>query len=76
MQLIFPNPDVIADGNKVEATKAKLIINKDLKQEIQWTVSVEKWQGKQITNRWDDEKAKPERCFTLLTSWKNAPTHT
>ena len=35
-----------------------------------------KWQGKLIKNRWDNEKAKPEKCFTWLTLWKNAPTHT
>ena len=63
LQLIFPNPAVIADGNKVEATKAKLIINKARQQKMQSTVSLEKWQGKLIKNRWDDEKAKPEKCF-------------
>ena len=39
-QLTFPNPVVSADGNKSEATKAKLVINKARQQEIQSTVSV------------------------------------
>ena len=39
-------------------------------QEIQSTVSEERWQGKLIKNRWDDEEVK------LNSLWKNAPTHT
>ena len=37
---------------------------------IQSTVSEERWQGKLIKNRWDDEEVK------LKSLWKNAPTHT
>ena len=74
--LNFPNPVAVADGKEVEAKRVKQAIYKARQQEIQSTVSEERWQGKLIKNRWDDEKVKPEECFAWLSSWKNAPTHT
>ena len=74
--LNFPNPVAVADGKEVEAKKVKQAIYKARQQEIQSTVSEERWQGKLIKNRWDDEKVKLEECFAWLSSWKNAPTHT
>ena len=68
--LNFPNPTAVADGKEVEAKKVKQAIYKARQQEIQSTVSEERWQGKLIKNRWDDEKVK------LNSLWKNAPTHT
>ena len=75
MWLNFPNPVAVADGEEVEAKKVKQTIYKALQQEIQPTVSEERWQGKLIENRWDDEKVKLEESFACLSSWKNAPTH-
>ena len=74
--LNFPNPVAVADGKEVEAKKVKQAIYKARQQETQSTVSEERWQGKLIKNRWDDEKVKLEECFAWLSSWKNAPTHT
>ena len=74
--LNFPNPVAVADGKEVEAKKVEQAIYKARQQEIQSTVSEERWQGKLIKNRWDDEKVKLEECFAWLSSWKNAPTHT
>ena len=74
--LNVPNPTAVADGKEVEAKKVKQAIYKARQQEIQSTVSEERWQGKLIKNRWDDEKVKLEECFAWLSSWKNAPTHT
>ena len=74
--LNFPNLVAVADGKEVEAKKVKQAIYKARQQEIQSTVSEERWQGKLIKNRWDDEKVKLEECFAWLSSWKNAPTHT
>ena len=74
--LNFPSPAAVADGKEVEAKKVKQAIYKARQQEIQSTVSEERWQGKLIKNRWDDEKVKLEECFAWLSSWKNAPTHT
>ena len=68
--LNFPNPVAVADGKEVEAKKVKQAIYKARQQEIQSTVSEERWQGKLIKNRWDDEEVK------LNSLWKNAPTHT
>ena len=72
--LNFPNPVAVADGKEVEAKKGKQAIYKVRQQEIQSTVSEERWKGKLIKNRWEDEKVKLEECFALLSSWKNAPT--
>ena len=54
MWLNFPNPVAVADGKEVEAKKVKQAIYKARQQEIQSTVSEERWQGKLIKNRWDD----------------------
>ena len=74
--LNFPNSVAFAEGKEVEAKKLKQAIYKARQQETQSTVSEERWQGKLIKNRWDDEKVKLEECFAWLSSWKNAPTHT
>ena len=66
----------VADGKEIEAMKVKQAIYKARQQEIQSTVSEERWQGKLIKNRWDNEKVKLEECFAWLASWKNVPTHT
>ena len=76
MWLNFPNPVSVADGKEVEAKKVKQAICKARQQETQSTVSEERWHGKLIKNRWDDEKIKLEEWFASLSSWKNAPTHT
>ena len=74
--LNFPNPVAVADGKEVEAKKLKQAIYKARQQETQSTASEERWQGKLIKNRWDDEKVNLKECFAWLSSWKNAPTHT
>ena len=35
----------------------------------------EKWQGKFLKQRWDDENLDND-CFQWMTEWKTAPTHT
>ena len=72
--LNFPNPVAFADGKEVEAKKVKQAICKPRQQAIQSTVSKERWQGKLIKKRWDDERVKLEECFAWLSSWKNAPS--
>ena len=66
--LNFPNPVAVADGKEVETKKVKQAIDKAHQQDIQSTVSEERWQGKLIKNRWDDEKVKLEECFVWLSS--------
>ena len=61
--LNFPNPLAVTNDKEVEAKKVKQAIYKAHQQEIQSTVSEERWQGKLIKNRWDDEKVKLEECF-------------
>ena len=76
MWLDFPTPVAVAYGKEVEAKKVKQVIYKAHHQEIQSTVSEERWQGKLIKNRWDDEKVNLKKCFAWLSSWKNASMHT
>ena len=71
--LNFPNPVAVADGKEVEAKKVKQAIYKARQQETQSTVSEERWQGKLIKNRWDDEKVKLKECFAWLSSWTECP---
>ncbi|CAH3157142.1 unnamed protein product, partial [Porites evermanni] len=61
---------------KVDAKNVKQAIYEPRQHEIQSTVSEERWQGKLINNRWDNEKVKLEEYFVWLFSWKNAPKHT
>ena len=70
--LNFPNPVAVADGKEVEAKKVKQAICKARQQGTQSTVSEERWQGKLIKKRWDDEKVRLDECFAWLSSWKNA----
>ena len=74
--LNFPNPVAFADDKEFEAKKVMQAIYKARQREIQAKVAEERWQGKLIKNRWDDEKVKLEECFAWLSSRKNAPTHT
>ena len=53
--LNFPNPTAVANGKEVEAKKVKQAIYKARQHDLA-TVSEERWQGKLIQNRWDDEK--------------------
>ena len=46
--LNVPNPAVVADSKEIEAKKVKQAIYKARRQEIQSTVSEERWQGKLI----------------------------
>ena len=48
MCINFPNPVAVADGKQVKAKKVKQAIYKARQQEIQSTVSEERWQGKLI----------------------------
>ena len=68
MWLDFPNPVAVADGKEGEAKKIKQAIYKARQQETQSTVSEERWQGKLIKNRWDDEKVNLKECFAWLSS--------
>ena len=68
MWLNFPNPLAVTNDKEVEAKKVKQAIYKAHQQEIQSTVSEERWQGKLIKNRWDDEKVKLEEWFAWLSS--------
>ena len=67
--LNFPNLVAVADGKEVEAKKVKQAIYKVRQHDIQSTVPEERWQGKLIKNRWDDEKVKLEECFAWLSIW-------
>ena len=65
-----------SDTLHVQETKWKVTqaICKPRQQAIQSTVSKERWQGKLIKKRWDDERVKLEECFAWLSSWKNVPS--
>ena len=69
LRLNLPNLTAVADGKEVEAKKVKQAIDKARQHDIQSTVSEERWQGKLIKIRWDDEKVKLEECFAWLSIW-------
>jgi len=47
----------------------KFIVNGTRKQEIQLTVSDERWQGKLIKKRWNDDKVKLDKSFAKVEPW-------
>ena len=61
LQLSFPYP-VVLMVLKLRLAERKV----DYQQGHANQLYLEKWQGKLIKNRWDDEKAKPEKCFIYL----------
>ena len=66
---------VTDDGKEVNGKKVKGCIAKARQEEVRAKVKEEKWQGKMISNRWEDVHIEQGDCFAWLSCWKAAPTH-
>ena len=76
LKLEHPEPTCITnDGKEVKGKKVKGCIAKARQEEVQAKVKEEKWQGKMICNRWEDEQLDQGDCVAWLCCWKAAPTH-
>ena len=73
--LNLPNPTAVTNGKEVKAMKVKQAIYKAHQHKIHSVVSEERWQGKLIKNRWDNEKVKLKECFAWLILHGRMPQH-
>ena len=77
LQLDYPEPALIKeDGELITGPKVKACLDTVRQRQYQEKVEQEKWQGKLMKNRWDDNNLDREGCFAWLHHWKPAPTHT
>ena len=53
-----------------------IIIITDNRQQFEDKIHGEKWQGKYLTNRWNDDNLNVQGCFGWLKEWPSVPTHT
>ena len=76
LHLEYPQPIMTDIENSKEVPTKK--IGKKLKcaavQKDYEEMRGEQWQGRLLTQRWDDEEVGDE-CFSWMAEWKTAPTH-
>lgn len=75
LELQYPLPSGSTDeGESIEGKKIgpwvkEVVINKRCE-----NIRQQRWQGKLVTARWEDEDLDKE-CFSWLAEWRMAPTH-
>ena len=73
MSLSYPNPKLYDEECK-EVPKEK--IKDKLKQRVRGPYAEktrgERWQGKLLASRWDDEDLSRQECFAWMTTWQHA----
>ena len=75
LELSHPNPRCLKeDGTEVPNIKNHL--KQSSRQQLEDKIRGEKWQGKYLTNRWNDDDLNVQGCFGWLKEWPSAPTHT
>ena len=78
LQLEYPNPTCIKHDSEevIIAEKLKAELRRCLEQKAWEEVHEQKWQGKLISARSEDESLNFDGCFLWLSVWKQCPTHT
>ena len=71
----YPEPKGHADGEDVCGTKIGAWGKAAQRRKKCETIKEEKWQGKFMVQRWNDEDLDRE-CFSWSSKWRTAPTHT
>ena len=76
LELIHTNPIGHTEDEEVIGTnKIGRWIRRAMESKSYEELKQEKWQGKFLKQRWDDENLDND-CFQWMTEWKAAPTHT
>ena len=57
---------VTDDSKEVNGKKVKVCIAKACQEEVRAKVKEEKWQGKMISNRWEDVHLEQGDCFSCF----------
>ena len=73
-----PEPTCLSveSGDVIPAKKLKAELRVGLVSKLQKEVHSQKWQGKFLSAREEDEDLNFEGCFWWLSGWQNCPTHT
>ena len=71
-----PNNTNTNTNNNNSPAEVKAKIRKCLETPHCGVIRDQKWQGKLITKRWDDEDLSRKGCFSWLREWTTCPTHT
>ena len=76
LQLVYPDHKCITkEGKELKETKVKRCLRSARQKDAIATVEEERWQGKLLRLRWDNEDLNQENCFSSHHLWKTAPTH-
>ena len=76
VHLSHPHPT--SSNNKreeVSGEKVKKQLKTAVEDQLRDKIQGEKWQGKFLKSRWDDENLNQTGCFAWLKEWKHAPSH-
>ena len=80
IQLKLKDPELTClsaeSGDVIPAKKLKAELRAGLVSKLQKEVHSQKWQGKFLSAREEDEDLNFEGCFWWLSGWQNCPTHT
>ena len=77
LQLNYSNPLCVTEEEEVvPGDKLKTRLRKLRESRMEVVVEEQKWQGKLITARKEDEDLNTEQCFWWLSEWRTCPTHT
>ena len=77
LQLNYPDPVCVTEEEEVvPGDKLKTRLRKLRESRREGEVEEQKWQGKLITARKEDEDLNTEQCFWWLSEWRTCPTHT
>ena len=61
---------------KITGHHVKLQLKKAVCAGIENKVQDQKWQGRLVSSRWNDDQLSKRGCFAWLSEWSCAPTHT
>ena len=78
LDLSFPHPKCRdnTDGADMPTEKIKRHLKKAAIEQRKTEVKEEKWQGKLLAARWEEDQLNQRGCFAWLKNWDTAPTHT
>ena len=75
LDLSYPNPSCYGDdGKEIPQAQIKVKITESKVQQLRDTMKDEKWQGKLLSQRWNDESSTVRSCFGWLKNWNSCPS--
>ena len=68
------NPTCRTDGNEVSGKQIGVWAKRAQQQQLRQEITKEKWQGKLLKIRWEDDQLS-RSCFDWLKEWKTGPSN-